>query len=132
MEILKMNEIESTIKPQILYVEDQEDAAKLVVAILKKEFNVIKAESVDQALEKLKSEKFNLILMDIALQSKFDGLDLIGKLKSDELYKNIPIIALTAHAMHRDKEKMMDGGADDYISKPFNKANLIGKIKNLL
>ncbi|MBU2445281.1 MAG: response regulator [Bacteroidetes bacterium] len=127
-----MNEIESTIKPQILYVEDQEDAANLVVAILKKDFDVSIAESVEQALEKLKSEKFNLILMDIALHSKFDGLDLIGKLKSDELYKNIPIIALTAHAMHRDKEKMMDGGADDYISKPFNKANLIEKIKNLL
>ncbi len=119
-------------KPKILYVEDHKASADLVVAILKKECDVSKAVSVDQALEKIKSEQFNLIIMDIALQSKFDGLDLIKRLKSDEPYKNIPIIALTAHAMHGDKEKILDGGADDYVSKSFDKSVLIEKINNLI
>ncbi|MBU2444326.1 MAG: response regulator [Bacteroidetes bacterium] len=127
-----MSENNHSAKPKILYVEDHLESANLIVLILKKDFDVSIAESVEQALEKLKSEKFNLILMDIQLQSKFDGLELIKKLKSDEKYKNIPVIALTAHAIHGDKEKMINGGADDYIAKPFNKAVLIKRIPRSL
>lgn len=123
-----MQEINNDTRPKILYVEDQEDSANLVVIILKKDFNVIKAESVDEAEEKLKSYNFKLLIIDIALQTKFDGLDFIKKLKSDEAYKSLPIIALTAHAMHGDREIILAGGADDYIAKPFNKNVLFEKI----
>lgn len=119
-------------KPKILYVEDQEEAAQMIAAILKKDYDVIYALTVDEAFDKLESDKFNLILMDIQLQSKYAGLELIGRLKSDERYKSIPIIALTAYAQRGDREKMLAGGADDYVSKPFNKAVLIEKINNLL
>lgn len=127
-----MQEINNDTRPKILYVEDQEDSANLVVIILRKDFNVIKAESVDEAEEKLKSEKFKLLIIDIALQSKFDGLDFIKKLKADEAYKGLPIIALTAHAMHGDREKILAGGADDYIAKPFNKNVLFEKIRKFV
>lgn len=123
-----MQEINNDTRPKILYVEDQEDSANLVVIILKKDFNVIKAESVDEAEEKLKSYNFKLLIIDIALQTKFDGLDFIKQLKSDESYKSLPIIALTAHAMHGDREKFLADGADDYIAKPFNKNVLFEKI----
>lgn len=123
-----MQEINNDTRPKILYVEDQEDSANLVVIILKKDFNVIKAASVDEAEEKLKSYNFKLLIIDIALQTKFDGLDFIKKLKSDEAYKSLPIIALTAHAMHGDREIILAGGADDYIAKPFNKNVLFEKI----
>ncbi|MBU2444328.1 MAG: response regulator [Bacteroidetes bacterium] len=121
-----------TAKPKILYVEDHEESAKILITIFKKECDIINAVSVSEALEKLKSVQFDLIIMDIALHTKFDGLELISKLKSDEKYKNIPIIALTAHAMHGDKEKILDGGADDYVSKPFYKNILIEKINRLI
>lgn len=127
-----MQEINNDTRPKILYVEDQEDSANLVVIILRKDFNVIKAESVDEAEEKLKSEKFKLLIIDIALQTKFDGLDFIKKLKADEAYKSLPIIALTAHAMHGDREKFLADGADDYIAKPFNKNVLFEKIKKFV
>ena len=123
-----MQEINNDTRPKILYVEDQEDSANLVVIILKKDFNVIKAASVDEAEEKLKSYNFKLLIIDIALQTKFDGLDFIKQLKSDESYKSLPIIALTAHAMHGDREKFLADGADDYIAKPFNKNVLFEKI----
>ncbi|MBM4176674.1 MAG: response regulator [Ignavibacteria bacterium] len=115
-------------RPKILYVEDQEDSANLVVIILKKNYNVIKAYTAAEAEEKIKSENFKLIIVDIALQDKFDGLDLVKRLKSDDAYKHIPIIALTAHAMHGDRERFLADGADDYVSKPFNRVNLIEKI----
>jgi CheY-like chemotaxis protein len=123
-----MQEINNDTRPKILYVEDQEDSANLVVIILRKNYNVIKAATAAEAEEKLKSDEFKLILMDIALQTKFDGLEFIKKLKADETYKSIPIVALTAHAMHGDKEKFLADGADDYIAKPFNKNVLIEKM----
>ena len=127
-----MQEVNTDSRPKILYVEDQEDSANLVVIILKKKYNVIKAYTPDEAEEKIKSDSFKLIIMDIALQSKFDGLELIKKLKSDNTYKDIPILALTAHAMHGDREKILAGGADDYIAKPFNKNVLFEKITKFI
>lgn len=119
-------------RPKILYVEDQLDASKLVITILRDKFDVVPAATSLEAEEKLNIEKVDLILVDIALQKKFDGLDLIKKLKSDENLKNIPIIALTAYAIYGDKEKFLSQGADDYISKPFRKEQLIEKINRLI
>ncbi len=127
---MQVNNVDN--RPKILYVEDQEDSANLVVIILKKEYNVIKAYTAAEAEEKLKTDSFKLIIIDIALQSKFDGLDLIKKLKSDDNYKDIPIIALTAHAMHGDRERFIADGADDYIAKPFNRPTLVEKIAKFL
>ena len=119
-------------KPKILYVEDHIESANLIATILKKLYEVILSQTPQQALDILNSNKIDLILMDIALQEKYDGLELIKQLKLNNKFKNIPIITLTAYAMHGDKEMLITGGADDYIAKPFNKTVLIEKINYLL
>lgn len=119
-------------KPKILYVEDQLDAFNLVVIHLKDNFEVIGAESPAQAKEILNTENIALILLDIALEEKFDGLQLLTEVKSDERYKNIPLITLTAYAMHGEKEKFLQEGADEYISKPFKRDILREKINSLI
>ncbi|HKJ78664.1 MAG TPA: response regulator, partial [Prolixibacteraceae bacterium] len=69
----------------------------------------------------------DLILMDLKMP-KLDGINATKKIR--EFNKKIPIIAQTAYALAGDKEKALDAGCNDYISKPINKEELIGKIGN--
>jgi len=57
-------------------------------------------------------------------------LDLLQNLKSLPLYQNVPIIAVTAHAMMGDREKFMSSGFNDYLSKPFSRKDLVDKVRN--
>jgi CheY-like chemotaxis protein len=73
----------------------------------------------------------DLILMDLSLPV-MDGWEAIRRLKADPATSNIPIIALTAHAMAGDEEKAREAGCDDYDTKPVNFVRLLGKIAALL
>lgn len=113
----------------ILYVEDMKDAFMLVNIYLRSGFNVLWAKSPEEANEILEKVDVNLILMDISLQEKNDGFELAKKIKVSEKFGSIPIVALTAFALKGDKERFLEGGLDDYISKPIKKDFLIETIK---
>ena len=66
--------------------------------------------------------------MDISLGKGISGIELLHNLRMIPAYKNIPVIAVTAHAMVGDKEKFLESGFDDYLSKPFGKKDLISKV----
>ena len=83
-----------------------------------------------EAIELLEQthEKIDLILMDV-MMPVMDGVETIKKLKSDDRYKDIPIIAITAKTMPEDKQLCLDSGANDYLSKPLDNNALVSVIK---
>lgn len=105
---------------KILVVDDNQDSRELVKKILsRKGYRLLEAADGEDALKKIANEKPDLILMDISLP-KIDGYELTRRLKSQEAFKTIPIIALTAHAMKGDREKALAAGCEGYLSKPIN------------
>lgn len=105
---------------KILIIEDIPMNMELVTVLLEVAgYKVIQAETAETGIEKARAEVPNLILMDIGLPG-MDGLTATGILKQDQLTKDIPIIAITSHAMKEDKGKIMAAGCDGYIIKPIN------------
>jgi len=118
--------------PRILLVEDNELNIDMLSRRLKKrQFDVILAMSGVEALDKAHAEKPDLILMDIELPD-LDGWEASRRLKADPATQQIPIIAVTAHAMADDEAKSREAGCDDYESKPIEFERLIAKIQHLL
>lgn len=104
----------------ILVVDDNPLNIKMVRMLLVREgYDVSTAMSADEALSTLQRVRPQLILMDIQMPG-MDGLELTKRLKSDPDTSSIIVVALTAHAMKGEKEKILDGGCDDYVSKPFD------------
>lgn len=108
----------------VMVVEDNEKNRKLVRVVLKaKGYNIIEAATGEEALNLLKNQKPDIILMDIQLPD-IDGLTLIKQIKASVITKDIPIIAVTAYAMKGDEQKILDTGCDAYVSKPINTQEL--------
>ena len=84
-------------------------------------------QGVDMAL----SERPDLILMDMSLPV-IDGWEATRRIRANDVTRQIPVIALTAHAMAGDREKAMEAGCDDYDTKPVEITRLLGKIVALL
>lgn len=122
-----MNELKN-----ILYVEDEEVTFTVVRRFLEKLYQVENATDAKTALHLLELKKYDLILMDISLKHSINGLDLTRLIRNMPDYINIPIIAVTAHAMVGDKEKILDSGCDAYLSKPFTMKEIIQLIGDLL
>ena len=117
-----------------LIVEDDNISARLADLIVKKYgFATCLVTSGLKAIESINKEKFDIVLMDIQLP-EMDGLSAINLIKSKKTDDNnfkVPVIALTAYALSGDREKFIEAGADDYLSKPFTEDKLIEKIKDL-
>lgn len=103
---------------KILIVEDIESNFKLLFAMLHKHFELIWAVNGVEAVEKAKTEFFNLILMDMKMPL-MNGLEATSKIR--EFDQVTPVVALTAHAFDSDKEAALVAGCNDYLVKPVNK-----------
>jgi PAS domain S-box-containing protein len=108
---------------RILLVEDNLVNQKVAMGIMKKwNLEVQTAMNGYEALEELSRECYNLVLMDVQMPD-LDGYEATQRIRSgthNVLHPDVPIIAMTAHTMHGDKEKCLEAGMNDYISKPFN------------
>jgi CheY-like chemotaxis protein len=117
---------------KILVVEDNHDNMDLVEAFLEDDYELIKAFDGKEGLESAIANKPDLILLDISLP-EMDGTEVIQKIREDDTISSTPVIALTAHAMLGDKEKFLEYGFDDYMSKPIvDDEELIELIEELL
>ena len=94
-------------------------------------YEVEEFESGTDFFKRLKSKKPNLVILDIMLPEE-DGMDILGRIRSDKTTEKIPVIMVTAKATELDKVKGLDSGADDYITKPFGVMELISRVKALL
>jgi len=114
---------------KILYIDDTENNRILVSRRLHKEgYEVLTAESAAQGLALAGEAMPDLILMDMGMP-EVDGWSATRQLKADPRLRDIPVIALTAHAMHGDHEKALAAGCDDYETKPFDFPRLLEKIQ---
>ena len=117
---------------KILYVEDNPDNVYMLTRRLKKKgFEVLVAEDGQQGVEMALSELPDLILMDLSLPI-MDGWEATKNIKANEKGKNIPIIALSAHAMEEHKKSAMEAGCNDYDTKPVDLKRLMSKISQFL
>lgn len=117
---------------RILVVEDNKDNMTLIVDVLSSlDYDVLQAADGQQGLEVAQAEKPDLILMDLSLP-RMDGWTATRLLKDDEATKAIPVIALTAHAMIGDRERALEAGCDDYLSKPLDLPELARKLTKYL
>jgi PAS domain S-box-containing protein len=106
-------------KYNILLVDDDKNVFDLLSSF--KEFDFSYANNEMQALKFLKECKFSLVLLDINLGSGINGLDILKKIRQIPVCREVPVIAVTAYAMIGDKDRFINAGCDDYISKPFDK-----------
>lgn len=119
-------------KKRILIVEDEKELVELITFRLEGEgFHVLTAFDGVEALATVEKERPDLILLDI-LMPKMNGYEVCRRLKADERYRDIPIIYLTAKAQEEEMKAAIEMGADAYIAKPFEPADLIGTINKLI
>ncbi len=119
-------------KPKIAVVEDNLDNRLLVQAILEDDYEITEYEDGKEVLDGLADDIPDLVLLDISLPG-MDGTEVLEWVRSQEPLRNLPVIALTAHAMSGDREKYLEMGFDDYVTKPIiDEDVLLGAIERLL
>lgn len=122
----------SDTRQKILIVDDELDALTALKRALEADnYNVVEAADGLSAIEKVKTEKPDVVLLDL-MMPEMDGIEACKHLKSDPKYKHIPIIMLTAKGEIDNKIEGIEMGADDYVTKPFNLHELKARIKMVL
>ena len=123
--------VENSVQPLLLIVEDNSDVRKYIGDILRDDYRIVEASNGEEGLYRSFKEIPDLIISDI-MMPKMDGIKFCQFLKSDSRTSHIALILLTAKATLDDKVEGLQTGADDYIMKPFEAAELKARIKNLL
>ena len=117
---------------KILIVDDENAIREMIkVALELAGFECIEAASAVKAMPLIVDERPDLILLDW-MMPEVSGIELLRRLRRDELTKEIPIILLTAKAEEQNTVQALDSGADDYMTKPFRPQELTARIKSLL
>ncbi|MBA3974903.1 MAG: hybrid sensor histidine kinase/response regulator [Candidatus Solibacter sp.] len=117
---------------RILLVEDNSVNQKVVVAMMKKRgYEVDVAGDGMSAIEALERRSYGLVLMDVQMPG-LDGLETTRRIRRDDRFTRLPIVAMTAHAMSGDKERCLEAGMDAYLAKPVDQRNLIRVVNELL
>lgn len=114
----------------ILVVDDNPQIRELLKECLQDEYRVSEADDGKSALDQIKQTIPDLIISDVIMPG-MDGFDLCRALKTDENFRKIPVILLTAKATELMRVEGMEAGADDYIPKPFSPNDLLEKIRKL-
>lgn len=116
-------------KEKILIVDDEKEIRDLVEIYLKGEgYNTLKAENGEEALDILKTNEVDLIILDI-MMPKLNGIEACLKIREE---REMPIIMLSAKSEDMDKILGLNTGADDYLTKPFNPLELVARVKSQL
>ncbi|MGH7913780.1 MAG: response regulator [Candidatus Binataceae bacterium] len=119
---------------RVLVVEDEPDAQTLLRFILEPKYEIITASSGEEMRRQLEDhpERLSLVLMDLKLEGDEDGVTLTKHLRTEDRWKGIPIIALTACATGDDLRRAVEAGCDDYVPKPFYRKQLTALVERLI
>ena len=119
-------------KKRILVVEDNPDNMKLVTWILEDEnYDVQGVFTGEECLEIVNEQDFDIILMDISLPG-MSGKDATRQLRSQERFQDLPIIAITAHAIKGEDEEILQSGVNELITKPLDEEALLARLRIIL
>jgi CheY-like chemotaxis protein len=117
---------------EVLVVEDELDSMEVATRLLQfAGASVATANNGKRALDWMAHHRPHFILSDLSMP-EMDGWELIHTLKNDRRWLDIPVIALTAHAMSGDRERALAAGFHNYISKPLDPPKFIGQLMNIL
>jgi len=117
--------------PLVLVVDDNGDMRNYLERILCKYYRVVSAKDGAEALEQARRDHPELILTDL-MMPKMSGYDLLQAVRADKLLHSTPVIFLTARAGTEARVESLEAGADDYLSKPFDEAELLARVGNLI
>lgn len=111
---------------RVLYVEDDPINALVITKLLSAHYITAHVEDGETCLNLLGKEQFDIILMDINLgRGKMDGIETMKRIKSQAIFTNLPIIAITSYAMPEDRERFLQEGFNGYLSKPVERPILL-------
>lgn len=118
---------------KVLVVEDSPTMRQLIVFALKRirGLQITEANDGVGGLKKLSAEKFDLILTDINMPI-MDGLKLVGLIRNDPQYKDVPVVVITTEGAQEDRDRALALGANEYITKPIQTAKIIEVVRRLL
>ncbi len=115
-----------------LIIEDNEDNMVLICRLLNKYgHKTLEAETGNKGFEMAVKDRPDFIILDIQLPD-IDGIEVLKKIRENEICKNIPVIAVTSYAMSGDHEKLIKAGCNGYIEKPINPEIVIDQINKIL
>jgi two-component system cell cycle response regulator DivK len=104
---------------KVLVVEDEPDNRELIRMVLEMAgHEVVEATTGEAGLEAIREDRPDVVLMDISLPGRYDGLEVTRLIRSDPHIEDLPIVAFTAHAMNGDRERVLNAGCDEYMTKP--------------
>ncbi|MDX1664514.1 MAG: response regulator [Candidatus Promineifilaceae bacterium] len=117
--------------PHILIVEDIPLNVDLLVQLLEDDYTLSVAADGEAGVAQAAAEKPDLILMDMSLPG-IDGYEATRRIKGDPALAHVVVLGLSAHAMSGDREKALEAGCDDYLTKPLDDALLFGMLERYL
>ncbi|MBI3624547.1 MAG: response regulator [Candidatus Rokubacteria bacterium] len=118
--------------PLVLVVEDIEDNLILIKSLLEMaDFRVVEARDGREAITQAQAHHPDLILLDMSLP-EMDGWTVARTLRQTPQFGSTPIVAITAHAMPGDREKTLDAGCDEFLTKPIDVPNFLPTITKIL
>ena len=113
-----------SMRKKILIVEDDADCRELINLILEDDYDVVMAVDGEEALAAIDRENPDLVLLDIMIP-QIDGWEVLRRLRTDERYKNLVVLAVTALASEESRQRAIREGATDYVVKPFDPEELL-------
>ncbi|MBU4222534.1 MAG: response regulator [Euryarchaeota archaeon] len=116
---------------KVLVVDDEEVNIKLIEAMLNEEYEIITAQSGNEALNKIIEDKPDIVLLDI-MMPQINGYDVCKSIKENDATRFIPVVMCTVLSESEAKIKAIEIGADGYLTKPINRIELLTRIKSLL
>jgi len=117
--------------PEVLVVDDEADMRAYLRDLLGENYRVVTASDGEEALDRLHNRAVDLVISDVAMPG-MDGVALCRALRNDEQLRHLPVILLTARPENRTQRADLEAGADAYMSKPFDPAELTARVENLI
>ena len=118
--------------PQVLVIEDNDRNMKLVRDVLQAiGYRTLESASAEEGIELAVANRPGLVLMDVQLPG-LDGVAALKRLRGDARTRSLPVLALTAQAMHGDRERFLEAGFDGYLAKPVDVTELIAAVRQAL
>jgi CheY-like chemotaxis protein len=102
---------------KIAVVDDNADNRLIIRTILEDQYDIVEYSSGIEAIEGFRKSKPDVVILDISLP-EMDGTEILRRIRDDSYLHDLPVIALTAHAMVGDREKYLSAGFNDYVAKP--------------